>query len=231
MVVSGCETLARKHGEIGPDESPEFPRGTEQSIGDGPLGLELLNHRGEPRLPVRRRSLDVDQARHRDGEPELVLQPRDVHLRADPAVALPVQADEDVGLCEVGPVQLPRRVRLSSQLEENGRESKRGNGARHGDAFLGELGQGRAHEDAQTLVRCPNHPDAPASALICPSWEDRNSPRFASSRQAPARRCDGRRHPPHWGGMQRDGSVVGVIAWDPGAGCGAADANCEPIPS
>ena len=51
-----------------------------------------------PRFSVGRRCLDVQQAGDRPGEPELVLQARDVHARPDPAVPLPVQADEDVGL-------------------------------------------------------------------------------------------------------------------------------------
>ena len=59
------------------------------------------------------------------GEPELVLQARDVHVRPDPAVPLPVQADEDVGLRQVGPIQLPRRVRSGPELEHHRREPER----------------------------------------------------------------------------------------------------------
>ena len=65
------------------------------------------------------------------GESELVLQSRDVHARPDPAVPLPVQADEDVGLREVGPVQLARWVRSGAELEQHRRESQGRDGTGH----------------------------------------------------------------------------------------------------
>ena len=122
--VSGREPLAQKHGEIVTDQPPELARATERSVGVGSLGLELVDHGRQPCFSVGRRCLDVQQAGHRRGEPELVLQARDVHVRPDPAVPLPVQTDEDVGLGQISPVQLPRRVRSGPELEQHRREPR-----------------------------------------------------------------------------------------------------------
>ena len=85
---------------------------------------------GEAGLAVGRRRLDVQQARQRPRQLELVLEPGDLHAGADLPVALPVQPDEDVALGQVGPVQLPRRVRPGAQLEQHRREPQRRDGAR-----------------------------------------------------------------------------------------------------
>ncbi len=161
----GREPLAQEQGEVVADEPPELPRadgtsGTSRS----PRDLDLVDHGRQPRLPVRRRRLDVQQPGHRMGEPELVLQTRDVHARPDPAVPLPVQADEDVGLRQVGPVQLARWVRSSPELEQHRREPQRRDGTGHRGTLVGELGQRGAHEDAQTLVRGPDR-DVPRLPL------------------------------------------------------------------
>ena len=154
--VLGCEPLAEEHGEIVADQSPELPRGTEGSVRDGPLGLELADHSGEPRFSLGCRCLDIQQAGHRHGEPELVLQARDVHVRTNPSVPLPVQADEDVGLGQIGSIQLPRRVRSSPELEHHRCEQEPGDGASHRGALLRHLGERRAHEDTQSLVGRPD---------------------------------------------------------------------------
>ena len=81
-------------------------------------------------------------------EPKLIFQAGDVHARPDPAVTLPVEADEDVGLRQVGPVQLPWWVWSSAELEHHRRQPKRRDRASDRGAFLGELDQRGAHEDA-----------------------------------------------------------------------------------
>ena len=75
-----------------------------------------------PRLSVRRGRLHVQQPWQRSRQPELVLETRDVHVRPDPSVALPIQADEDVGLREVRPIELARRMRPSTELEHDRRQ-------------------------------------------------------------------------------------------------------------
>ena len=82
------------------------------------------------------------------GESKLILQTRDVHTRPDPAVALPVQADEDVGLRQIGAIQLPRWVWSSAELEHHRRQPQRRDRTCDRGTFLGELDQRGAHEDA-----------------------------------------------------------------------------------
>jgi len=59
------------------------------------------------------------QMGHSPRQLELILQPRDLHARADPPVPLPVQPDEHVALRQVSPVQLARGVRPRPQLEHH----------------------------------------------------------------------------------------------------------------
>ena len=72
--------------------------------------LELL-------LALRGRLLHVDEAWPAAAAPQLVLDPGELRARCDPAVALPVDADEDVALVEVGAIEVVRPVRPRTQLE------------------------------------------------------------------------------------------------------------------
>ena len=83
----------------------------------------------------RRRRLDVDQLWASSPEQVLVLQAGDLHLRRDPAVALPVQPDEDVALRQVGAIQVARRMRPRAELEEDRREPQLGDGLPRDGAF------------------------------------------------------------------------------------------------
>ena len=96
--VPDLERLTQEQGEVVPDQTPELPRGAERPVGVGPLGLELRDHRRQPRLPLGCRSLDVQEPRDGSREPNSSSRPRDLHVGPDPAVPLPVQADEDVRL-------------------------------------------------------------------------------------------------------------------------------------
>ena len=154
-----------------------------------PSRLELVDHGRQPRFSVGRRCLDVQQPGDRVGESELVLESRDVHVRPDPAVPLPVQADEDVGLREVGPVQLARWVRSGTELEQHRREPQRRDGTGHRGTLLGELGQRGAHEDAQTLVRGPDRDVA--RLLLRHLSASRRPP--SNRMQAPTRKSGARR--------------------------------------
>jgi hypothetical protein len=155
-VARGREPLAEEQREVVADQSRELPRGAERTVGVGPLRLELGDHGRQPGFPLGRRVLDVQQPGDRTGEPELVLEARDVHAGSDPAVPLPVQTDEDVGLGEVGPVQLARRVRSGAELEQHRGEPECRDGPGDRRTLRGELRQRGAHEDAQTLVRRPD---------------------------------------------------------------------------
>ena len=150
------EALAEQRGQVLAHETAELARRPERAIRGGGVRLQLGDHRRQSRLEVRSRRLQVDQPRQRPGEPELVLQAGDVHARPDPAVALPVEADEDVGLGEIGAVELLRRMRASTELEHHRRQPQRLDRPRHRRSFVGELGEGRADEDAQPLIRRAN---------------------------------------------------------------------------
>src|SRR5437879_1130211 len=68
------------------------------------------------------RRLEVDQPGFVTRELVLVLQARDRHAGGDPAITLPVEADEDIALGQVGPVQFTRWVGPCPRLEEHGRQ-------------------------------------------------------------------------------------------------------------
>jgi len=76
---------------------------------------------GEARLAVLR-VLEVDQLGHVAGEEVLVLEAGHLFAGSDPAVAFPVDAEEDVALGEVGAVEVPRRMRAGAELEHHGGE-------------------------------------------------------------------------------------------------------------
>ena len=71
------------------------------------------------------------------GEAVLVLEARDLLVGRDPAVALAVDADEDVALREVGAVQLARRMRPRAELEHHRREAQPLDRGAHGAALVG----------------------------------------------------------------------------------------------
>ena len=97
--------------------------------------------------------LQVDELRHvARGEPVLVLEAGDLVARRDPAVVLPVDADEDVALLQVGAVELLRRMRPSTELEHDRREVQPLDRGARGSALGLELLQGRADEDPEPLV-------------------------------------------------------------------------------
>src|SRR5215813_12110773 len=65
----------------------------------------------ERSFPLGRGLLDVDQSRFAAREPVLVFQPGDIHRVCNYAVALPVDADENVALSQVGSVNLASGIR------------------------------------------------------------------------------------------------------------------------
>ena len=150
------EPLAEEQGQVVAHEPAELACAAEGPVGVGTLGLEVSDHRRQPGLLLRGGHLEVEQARHPLGQPELVLEPRDVHPGPDPPVALPVQADEHVRLRQVRPVELTRRVWSGPELEDHRRQPERRDRPGDRSPLRGELGQRRADEDAQPLVGCPD---------------------------------------------------------------------------
>ena len=137
---------------------------------------------GELGLPVGRRLLEVQQPGERVGQAQLVLEPGDVHAGTDPAVALPVQADEDVRLGEVRPVQLLGRVRAGTQLEHDRRQPQRGDRPLHSRPLIGQLGQRGADEHAEALIGCADRPAACSGLTI-----ERHAPILAHRAETPRR--------------------------------------------
>ena len=82
----------------------------------------------------------------------LVLQPRDVHVGRDPAVALPVDPNEHVALVEVGPVEVPRGVWTRAELEHHRCQTQLRDCLLRRNPLGRELLQRRAHEHAQPLI-------------------------------------------------------------------------------
>jgi hypothetical protein len=92
------EPLAQQQSEVGGKQVLELVSSPESLVRDVARRSHDVEHRHQPRFAIRCRRLQIHQAGHSRGVPQLVLEPRDVHPRRDPAVPLPVQPDED-GLC------------------------------------------------------------------------------------------------------------------------------------
>lgn len=106
------------------------------------------------RFPIRCWGLHVQQPRQVTRKQVLVLQTRHTLARRHPPIALPVDAHEDVALREIGPVQVARGVRPRAEFEHHGRKPEPRDRAADGAALLGELLEGRRHEDTDATVRC-----------------------------------------------------------------------------
>lgn len=151
------EPLAQHDGQVGLHQVAELVGGGEVPIGGAVLVADPVDQVAQARLAIWCRLLDVDELRVSGGQQRLVLQAGDVHVRSDPAVALPVQPDEDVALLQVGAVQLPGGMRPRPQLEEHRNEAELLDRFLCGRSFRSHLLQRAAHEDPQALVRCSDH--------------------------------------------------------------------------
>ena len=124
----------------------------ERLVGRAVLAFEPAEHLRQPRLHLRRRSLHVDEPGHSLREHDSSSSPEIVHVGGDPAVALPVDADEHVGLREVRAVQRPRRVGSSAELEHDRREPKLLDRRPSRLPLVCQLAERRGDEDAEALV-------------------------------------------------------------------------------
>src|SRR5437660_10105674 len=102
-------------------------------------------------LTLCRGSLDVDELRFPTRELVLVLQARYLHSGGNPAIALPVEADEDIALGQVGPVQFTRWIGSCPRLEEHRGQSQLGDGLACRSSLVAQLVQGRAAKQAHAL--------------------------------------------------------------------------------
>ena len=146
------EALGEQGGEVAGDLVLEIGGADEREVGRGVVRADAVDQLVQALVAVFRR-LDVDELRHRrGGEVVLVLESRDRLVGCDPAVALAVDADEDVGLREVGAVQLAGRMRTRAELEHDGGETQALDRRAHRLSLVGEFAQRRAHEHPETLV-------------------------------------------------------------------------------
>ena len=112
---------------------------------------------GQPGLAIGRRRLDVDEPGHPGREQVLVFQAGYRFPRCRPAVALPVDPDEDLALGQVSAVDLARRVRPGAQLEHHRDQPQADHGVSHGLPLGGELPRRRAGEDPDPLIGSTDH--------------------------------------------------------------------------
>ena len=138
--------------------------GLEGQVGGGVVGADAVDQLVQPLVAVLG-CLDVDELRHRrGGEVVLVFEAGDLLVGRDPAVAVAVDPDEDVGLGEVGAVQRAGRVGPGAELEHDRREVQAFDRGAGRAALVGELAQGRAHEHPQPLIGRADRP--PGSSLM-----------------------------------------------------------------
>ena len=121
-----------------------------------PSALIRSNMRPSGRIAGGRSRFDVEQPRQVRRPVQLVFEAGDGHAGSDPAVAVGVDADEDIGLRQIGPVHGLRRVRPGPGLEHHRSEPQLLD-RRPGRAALGrQFREGRGHEHPNSVVRCPD---------------------------------------------------------------------------
>ena len=135
----------------------------ERDVGRIVVVADPLEQRVEPLLPMLA-ALQVDELRDLGREVPLVLETRHLLARRDPAVLLPVDADEDVALLEVGAVQLARRMRPRAELEHHRRHRQPLDRRPRRSPLRRQLLQRRADEDPQALVGRPDDTGDPVHA-------------------------------------------------------------------
>jgi hypothetical protein len=152
MRDSGASTDAGAAGGMR-DWSKRSARSVEGEIGDGVVGANAVDQLFQAIVAVLR-FLDVDELGHGCRcEVVLVLEAGDLLVGGDPAVRVAVDADEHVGLGEIGAVERAGRVGARTELEHHRSEVEAFDGGAHDPALVGELTERGADEHAQPLIR------------------------------------------------------------------------------
>ena len=146
------EPLRDEQGEILREELGELLGGLEVPVGDV-VGCDSPEQLLQALLAFPGGLLHVDELRLRPGEEVLVLEAGDLHSRSDPAVLLPVDADEDVALLEVGAVERPGWMRPGAEIEEHRSEAEPFDGRTRGSPLRRELPERRGDEDPDPPIR------------------------------------------------------------------------------
>ena len=114
----GGETLGQELRQVVGDPLAQLLGRGELLVGSGILRADAVEQHMQVLLPLWSGCLDIDQLRFVTGELVLILQAGHLHRGGDPAIALPVEPDEDIALGQVGPIQFTRWVGAGARLEE-----------------------------------------------------------------------------------------------------------------
>src|SRR5215469_18926103 len=118
--VSGArEALGQQLRQVVGNALTQLLRRRKLLVGGDLLGSDAIQQPLQGRLALRCRGLEVDQPGFLTRKLVLVLQARDLHAGGNPAIALPVEADEDIALRQVGAVEFTWWVGTSPRLEEH----------------------------------------------------------------------------------------------------------------
>ena len=101
--------------------------------------------------------LQIQQHRHPRGQPELILQTRDLHPRPNPAVPLPIDADENLTLLQVGPIHAARRMRPGAGLIPHRNQMQPPDRPQRRRPLLSQLLQRRGNKHPDPLIRRKDH--------------------------------------------------------------------------
>ncbi len=104
----------------------------------------------------------------------LVFESGDLLIGSHPSVALPVQADEDIALIQIGAIELARGVGSGPQLEHHRRKVQAFYGSASRPSFGCEFLKCGTDEDPQPLIRRANNMSAPH--VLHSVAVERNSP-------------------------------------------------------
>ena len=146
------EPIGQQGGDVGDDQLAQLLGRGEAPVRAVVVAADAVEQILQARIPIGCGVLDVDQMRHVARQAVLVFEARDLLVGSDPAVALPVQPDEDVALGEVGAVQRARRMRPRAQLEHDRGEVKRLDRSTSRFALGLQFAESGAQEDPDALV-------------------------------------------------------------------------------
>jgi hypothetical protein len=147
------EPLAQQHSQVVLDQSLQFGGVGEALVGNAALVRDPGEQLRQPGLAAGCRCLDVQQPGQSRRQQVLIFQPGDLLPGRHPAVALPVDPDEDLALCQISAVDLAWRVWPGAELEHHRHQPQPGHRGPHRPPLGGQLFQRRAHEHPKPLIR------------------------------------------------------------------------------
>ena len=151
------ETLGQQLRQVVGDPLAQLLGRGKLLVRSGILRADAVEQHMQVLLPLWSGCLDIDQLGFVTSELVLILQAGHLHRGGDPAIALPVEANEDIALRQVGPVQFTRWVGACAQLEKHGRQAQLRDGLSCRYSLGGQLVERRADKHPHALVRRADH--------------------------------------------------------------------------